>query len=71
METVEQVIANIRSRNIELSIKDGDRIVASRPLLAVEEEALKEIAPRRLHSSRRARPRRLRPLTSEARRTDT
>lgn len=42
METVEQVIANIRSRNIELSIKDGDRIVASRPLLAVEEEALKE-----------------------------
>jgi hypothetical protein len=42
METVEQVIANIRSRDIELSIKDGDRIVTSRPLQPAEEETLKE-----------------------------
>jgi hypothetical protein len=42
METIEQVIANIRSRNIELSIKDGDRIITSAPLLREEQEALKE-----------------------------
>ena len=42
METIEEVIAGIKARNIELSIKDGDKIVSSQPLLPDEKEVLKE-----------------------------
>jgi hypothetical protein len=40
-ETIEQVIEGIKARNITLSVKDGDRIIASRPLLLDEEATLR------------------------------
>lgn len=40
-ETVEQTIATIRARNITLS-REGDKIIADRPLLPDEKEVLKE-----------------------------
>ena len=40
-ETIEQVIANIRARNVELSV-EGDKIIANRPLHEDEKEVLKE-----------------------------
>ncbi len=41
MDDLEQVIASIRGRNVELII-DGEKIIASRPLLPDEKKALKE-----------------------------
>jgi hypothetical protein len=41
MDTLEQTIADIRGRNIALSIRD-EKIVASLPLMAHEKEILKE-----------------------------
>jgi hypothetical protein len=40
--TIEQTIAGIKARNIDLSIKDGDKIVSSEPLSPNEKEVLKE-----------------------------
>ena len=41
MDSVEQVIANIRARNVELTT-EGDKIVASRPLLPDERKVFEE-----------------------------
>jgi hypothetical protein len=41
MDNVEQVIANIRARNVDLST-EGDKIVASRPLLPDERKVFEE-----------------------------
>lgn len=41
MDNVEQVIANIRARNVHLST-EGDKIVASRPLLPDERKVFEE-----------------------------
>ena len=55
MDNVEQVIADIRGRNVSLSVRDG-KIIANPPLLPDEKEVLRKIANGRSRSSRR-RPR--------------
>ena len=41
MDNVEQVIADIRGRNVSLSVRDG-KIIANPPLLPDEKEVLRE-----------------------------